>query len=82
MKLILLKSAQKELDNSEDGIALRISSKILTLKDTPYGQDSKKLAGGKGYRIRVGNYRVIYLVDKENKTIYIVKISHRREVYR
>lgn len=82
MKLILLKSAQKELDHLDDRIALSISNKILTLKDNPFGGNSKKLAGGKGYRIRIGNYRVVYTIDKEKQIILIIKIGHRKEIYR
>lgn len=82
MKLILLKSAQKELDHLDDKIALSISNKILTLKDNPFGGNSKKLAGGKGYRIRIGNYRVIYTINKEKKIVSIIKIGHRKEIYK
>lgn len=82
MKLQLISKAQKELDRIDDRTALRISQKIYQLKSDPYGQSSQKLAGGKGYRIRIGDYRVIYRIDKELQSIIIVKIRHRREVYR
>lgn len=82
MKLILVPQAQKELDKIEDKIALRISQKIYQLEANPYFLGSQKLEGGRGYRFRVGDYRVIYMVDKKDKIITIVKIGHRREVYR
>ncbi len=82
MKLILLKSAQKDLDNLPDKIALPISNQINKLSNNPFGQNSKKLEGGKGYRIRIGDYRVVYTADKKNRVIYITKIGHRREIYR
>lgn len=82
MKVILLKSAQKELDKLPNETALRIGAKIHLLKDNPYGLGSEKLGGDKGYRIRVGNYRVVYTIDKQKKIIFIVKIGHRRDVYR
>lgn len=82
MKVILLKSAQKELDKLPNETALRIGTKIHLLKDNPYGLGSEKLGGNKGYRIRVGNYRVVYTVDKQKKIIFIVRIGHRRDVYR
>lgn len=82
MKLRLTSKAQKELDSFEDRLALRISQKIYQLKYDPYGQNSQKLGGGKGYRIRVGDYRVVYTVDKTAKEVTIVRIRHRREVYR
>lgn len=82
MKLELLKSAQKELDKLPDHIVLQISNKIFKLASDPYIQGSTKLGGGKGYRIRVGNYRVIYQVNKKVKTVFITKIRHRREAYK
>ena len=82
MRLILLKSAQHELDKLPDDIALRISHKIFDLTKNPYPYGNQKLGGGKGYRIRIGNYRVVYVVNKSNKTIEITKIGHRRDVYR
>lgn len=82
MKLILPRSAQRELDKLPDHIALRISRKIFDLAKNPYPYGSQKLEGGKGHRIRIGNYRVVYSIDKSNKTIVIVKIGHRREVYK
>lgn len=81
MKLLLKRSAQKELDNLPDNIALRISRKILELINNPFSE-GKKLAGGKGYRVRIGDYRVVYTVDKPNKTIVVIKIGHRRDVYK
>lgn len=82
MKLQLTPKALKELDRIDDKIALRISQKIRQLKNDPLGPNSQKLGGGKGYRIRIGDYRVIYTVDKTSKTVTIVRIRHRREVYR
>lgn len=82
MKIVLSNKAQKELDKLSDKTALRISRKIYQLETNPYGLGSQKLGGGKGYRIRIGDYRVIYTVNKENKLITIIKIRHRREAYR
>lgn len=82
MKLILLKNAEKELDRIEDKTALKISNKLFLLQNNPHGLDSKKLEGGKGYRIRIGKYRVIYLIDKAKNQILIIKVAHRKDVYR
>ena len=82
MKLRLSSKAQKELDRLEDRIALRISQKIYQLSNEPYGQNSQKLGGGKGYRIRIGDYRVVYTIDKTAKEITVIRIRHRRDVYR
>lgn len=82
MKLQLTSKAQKELDKIDDKTTLSISQKMYQLEIDPFGQNSQKLGGGKGYRIRIGDYRVIYTVDKTIKKVTIIKIRHRRDVYR
>lgn len=82
MKISFVKSAEKELLNLDKNLAKRILEKINLLEDDPYGQNSQKLGGGKGYRIRIGDYRVVYTVDKIAKTVIVIRIRHRRDVYR
>lgn len=82
MKILFVKSAEKELLRLNKNLAQRIFQKISLLKDNPHDYNSQKLEGGKGYRIRIGDYRVIYTVDTETKTILIIKIRHRKDVYR
>lgn len=82
MKLEITRKAQKELDQIDVRIALRISQKIYQLRVNPYGPGSQKLAGGKGYRIRIGDFRVVYTFDKRSQKVTIMKIGHRREIYR
>ena len=82
MKISFSKSSEKELLRLGRELGKRIFKKISLLKDHPYGQNSQKLEGSKGYRIRMGDYRVIYTIDKKNKAIIIIKIGHRREVYK
>lgn len=82
MKIFFVKSAENELLKLDKNLAQRILDKINLLAGNPYGQNSQKLGGGKGYRIRVGDYRVIYTVDKAAKTVTVMRIRHRREVYR
>ncbi len=81
MKIVFRRSAEKELLTLEKPLAQRIFQKISHLSDNPFGLGNQKLAGGKGYRIRIGNYRVVYVVDKPSKTVLITKIGHRKEVY-
>lgn len=82
MKILFVKSAEKELLRLNKNLGQRILQKITLLKNDPYGQNSQKLEGGKGYRIRIGDYRVVYAIDKESKTILIIKIGNRKEIYR
>ncbi|MCL4377147.1 MAG: type II toxin-antitoxin system RelE/ParE family toxin [Actinobacteria bacterium] len=82
MKILFVKTAEKELLSLNKNLGQRIFQKISLLTNDPYGQNSQKLEGNKGYRIRIGDYRVVYTIDKENQTILIIKIGHRREIYR
>ncbi len=75
-------SAQKELDALDDAVFTRIDSKILALIDNPRPTGCKKLKGYKDlWRIRVGDWRVVYLIDDAAKLVSVARIAHRREVY-
>ena len=76
-------SALRELRALERAIQRRIATRIDELAKDPFPPSVKKLQGTPDhYRIRVGNYRVIYRVDGKRVTILILKIGHRRDVYR
>jgi len=80
--LEITSSAQKELDSLDDPLFERIDRKILALADDPRPAGSKKLKGFKdSWRIRVGDWRVVYIVDDAAKLVTITRIAHRREVY-
>ena len=82
MKLLISKSASKALDKIPDKLARKIAVEIQKLGENPFSRQSRKLVGQDNYRIRIGVYRVIYWVDKKNQRIIILRIAHRREVYR
>jgi len=75
------KKAQKNLDKLSDIIAKPILSAIGSLSDNPRPQGYKKLKGRKGYRIRVGNYRVIYEIFDEVLLIDVIDLGHRKDNY-
>ena len=82
---VLIKtSAAKELEAVEPrALRIRIVSRIQSLARTPRPSGSQKLAGdAERYRIRQGAYRIVYSVDDESRVVDVVKIGHRREVYR
>ncbi len=60
----------------------RVHRQIRSLGENPYGRGVKKLAGGLGFRVAVGPYRVIYSVDDEARVVQIAAVRHRREAYR
>lgn len=81
-KINIKRSAEKELESLPDKIHDKVVSRLLLLKNNPRPQGVKKLRGESGYRIRVGDYRVLYDIDDENNVLEIYSIAHRREVYR
>jgi mRNA interferase RelE/StbE len=76
-------SADKSLDKLPQHIRARVIAKIQSLADQPRPPGSSKLAGADGlWRVRLGDYRVVYLIDDQAKTVGIRIVAHRREVYR
>ena len=80
--VILKRSAEKELALLPEVLHRRIATKLLQLENNPRPPGVQKLHGHDGYRIRIGDYRVLYLIDDQAKTVEITAIGHRREVYR
>jgi mRNA interferase RelE/StbE len=83
-KLLLKESAAKEVeavDSKSD--RRRIIEKIRSLGATPRPHGSEKLAGYEDrYRLRQGNYRIVYLINDGRREVTIFKVAHRRDVYR
>ena len=55
---------------------------LLSLGHEPRPVGSRNLKGREGYRFRVGNYRAIYRVDDDNQEVTVLRIGHRRDIYR
>lgn len=82
-KVEVSKSAKKELDKIVRPYAENILSEILKLSENPRPIHSKKLKGAINlYRLRVSMYRVIYTIDGKILKIEIIKIGHRKDVYK
>jgi mRNA interferase RelE/StbE len=82
-KILWKKSAIKEIAKIPKEIALNIYDSISGLKNNPRKKCSRKLRGSEVlYRIRVNEYRVIYSIYDDILVIEIIKIAHRKEVYR
>jgi len=80
--LRLKQSAQKELDAMDDLLFTRIDRKILSLAVNPRPAGCKKLKGYRDqWRVRVGDWRVIYIIDDAAKVVSVMRIAHRRKVY-
>ena len=75
------RSAEKELDRLPIKVYDRIIKQLISLSDNPRPHGVKKLHGREGYRIRVGDYRILYVIDDNEKKVEIVSVAHRKEVY-
>ena len=76
-------SARKELDALDDALFTRIDRRILALASNPRPPGCRKLRGFKDlWRIRVGDWRAIYILDDLAKVVTVTRIAHRREVYK
>ena len=76
-------SVEKDLRSLPQSIIARVFKQIEALRDEPFPRQSIKLAGAEHlYRIRIGDYRVIYSVDDTLKQVLVHYVRHRREVYR
>jgi mRNA interferase RelE/StbE len=80
--VLIKKSAERELREIPKSDLQRITQRIKELAAIPRPSGSEKLAGQDSYRVRQGDYRVVYTIDDDQRLIEIIKIVHRREVYR
>lgn len=75
-------SAKKNLSRLPKDIYRRIRDRVMGLEENPRPPNSRKLVGSEEWRLRIGQWRVVYLVDDAKHEVYITVIAHRREVYR
>jgi mRNA interferase RelE/StbE len=76
------KSAQKELNKLSPNIRIRVSKSILALADDPRKGSVRPMVGSNSWRLRIGDYRIIYDISAKKIKILIIKVGHRRDVYR
>ena len=83
--VVLLESrAEKELKSLPQGVLKRVDIKLQALSLNPRPRGVTKLKGkeSKGWRLRIGDYRLLYQIDDKDNVVRIYRIKHRREVYR
>ncbi len=78
----ILRRAQKELAALPTESYTRVRDAIYALGENRRPPGCLKLSGREGWRIRVGSYRVIYEIDDAQRTVTVLHIGHRRDVYR
>jgi mRNA interferase RelE/StbE len=80
-EILLLPGAQRDFDNLETRIFDRILREFRSLAENPRPFGGLKLTDEEGYRIRVGNYRVLYRIDDTAKKVFVYRIKNRKDVY-
>ncbi|RFZ95212.1 type II toxin-antitoxin system RelE/ParE family toxin [Mucilaginibacter conchicola] len=80
-KITISKTAQKQLNKIQDNIAEKLIPAIYELADNPRPYGCKKLKGRDAWRIRVGDYRIIYEIHDGILLIDIIALGHRRDIY-
>jgi len=81
-KIKILKKAQKSLSKIQEPFQSNIIDAIRLLAENPKPIKSKKLIGREGFRIRIGNYRVIYEINNNEIIILVLHIGHRKNIYK
>jgi mRNA interferase RelE/StbE len=82
-EVYLERSAENDLKHLPTSTFDRIVRQIKTLAENPRPSGCRKLTGSKNdRRIRIGDYRVLYEIDEKAKAVRIMRVRHRREVYR
>lgn len=81
-KVLLTKNAVKQLNSLDNKTYLRIYDRISLLKTDPRPIGALKLTSSESYRIRVGNYRIIYEIEDGKLIVEIYNIAHRKDVYK
>jgi mRNA interferase RelE/StbE len=81
-RVALTSSAEKELNGLPKKVISRIVPRLEQLVSAPRPPGCKKLKGGDNeWRIRVGDYRIVYVIDDTARTVDVTRIAHRRDVY-
>ena len=82
-RILIKPSAVKEIEAiSPKKDRQRIVGRISKLADNPRPPGCEKLSGQDKYRIRQGRYRIVYAIEDQDLIIYVVKVGHRKDVYR
>jgi mRNA interferase RelE/StbE len=80
--LRILPRAEKELSALDSKPYESVKKKIYGLRDEPRPPCCRKLVGSPGWRVRVGDYRVVYEIDDAARTVTVLRVGHRKEIYR
>ena len=82
-KILIKPAAVKEIESIPlKKVRQRIVERISKLSDNPQPPGSEKLSGQDKYRLRQGSYRILYAIEEQELVVTVVKVGHRKDVYR
>jgi mRNA interferase RelE/StbE len=81
-RVFFKKSVQKDLSAIPEEDLKRILSRIQSLEEEPRPPGCEKLTGQERYRLRQGRYRIVYSIQDDELSVWIVKVGHRKDIYR
>ena len=82
-EVLLERKAERDLKKLSSDVFLRIIPHLKSLSENPKPSGCRKIVGSKNdWRIRVGDYRIIYEINALNKTVKVMRVRHRKEVYK
>lgn len=81
-KVFIKKTAAKEIEELPKKDLVKVLARIESLANDPRPAGAEKLAGLELFRVRQGMYRIVYSIEDAVLTVWVVKVGHRREIYR
>jgi mRNA interferase RelE/StbE len=81
-KVVIEARAEKEIRKLPAPERKRVTSVIDKLATNPKSATARKMVGSPGFRLRVGDYRIIYEIEHQIVTVFIIKVGHRRDIYK
>ena len=80
--VIIQPSAQKEIEKLPKPSQVKVLKVLVSLSDNPRPANCKKLVGADAWRVRVGDFRIVYLIEDNILTVEVVRVAHRKNVYK
>jgi len=81
-EVFVLPSAQKEIKKLSKPVQSKVFKALLSLAENPRPTGCKKLVGTDAWRFRIGEYRIVYSIEDKILTIEVIRVAHRKDVYR
>lgn len=81
-QVLVLPSAEKEIEKLPKPARAKVLKALVALGDNPRPSGCKKLVGTDSWRIRVGEYRIVYWIEADVLSVEVVRVAHRKDVYK